>query len=210
MIFDGLSNRARRRIPGPPAFSLLELLIVMAIIVIMFTMYWSAGSRGFQQRQLKACERHLQNIYVGLQTFAVDTAGRLPFVTNAVTSEAPLSLLVPKYTTGTEYFTCPGTGDAKLPDAQPFAGRRISYAYYMGRTIQDGAAQPLVTDRQVNVQDKTAGAPLFSPDGSKPGNNHHKYGGNLMFCDGNVQYSAAKSAFVLTNPPNVVLLNPKP
>jgi len=67
-----------------------------------------------------------------------------------------------------------------------------------------------MSDRQVDANPKLLGQPLFSADGKKPGNNHNKYGGNIMFCDGNVQTSPASSAFNLTNAPNVVLLNPKP
>ncbi|MDB6021531.1 MAG: hypothetical protein JWQ04_1388, partial [Pedosphaera sp.] len=126
------------------------------------------------------------------------------------TSEPVLSMLVPRSTTGTEYFICPGGNDSALPEAQPFAERRISYAYYMGHTLKDGADQPLLSDRQVNTGPKLPGQPLFSADGKKPGANHNKYGGNIMFCDGNVQKSPALAAFSLTNAPNVVLLNPKP
>ncbi len=176
----------------------------------MFTLYWSAGSRNFQTKQKAACERNLQNIYVALKTYSIDNHDKLPFLTNALTSEPVLSQLIPRYTTGTEYFICPGCKDSPLPDAQPFASRKISYAYYMGRTAKDGADQPLLSDRQVDTNSKTAGQPLFSTDGKKPGNNHNKYGGNVMFCDGNVQRSHTNSDFNLTNAPNVVLLNPKP
>jgi prepilin-type N-terminal cleavage/methylation domain-containing protein/prepilin-type processing-associated H-X9-DG protein len=191
-------------------FSLLELLIVMALIVVMFTMYWSGASKNFQMKQISACAKNLQNIYVGLQTYSMDNHDQLPALTNAATSEPVLSQLIPRYTTGTEYFICPGTKENPLPDAQPFASRRISYAYYMGRKLADGAEVPLASDRQVDTDAKQPGQQLFSSDGKKPGNNHNRFGGNVMFCDGNVQRSPAHSAFTLTNGPNVVLLNPKP
>lgn len=192
------------------AFSLIELLIVVAIIFTLFTLYFSSGSKAYQAKQIAACEKNLQNIYVALKTYAMDNNDHLPSLAGSQTSEPPLSQLVPRYTTGTEFFTCPGGKDSKLPDAQPFADRKISYAYYMGHTVQDGAGQPLISDRQVNTDPKLAGQILFSLDGKKPGNNHNKYGGNVMFCDGNVQVSPAQSAFNLTNSPGVVLLNPKP
>jgi prepilin-type N-terminal cleavage/methylation domain-containing protein/prepilin-type processing-associated H-X9-DG protein len=192
------------------AFSLLELLIVTAVIVVLFTLYFGGGSKAYQTKQIAACEKNLLNAYVALKTYAVDNNDKFPVLANAQTSEGPLSQLVPRYTTGTEFFTCPGCKDSKLPDAKPFADRKISYAYYMRRTVKEGADQPLMSDRQVNTNDKSPGQLLFSPDGKKPGANHNKYGGNVMFCDGNVQSSPAQSAFTLTNGPNVVLLNPKP
>ncbi|MDB6121407.1 MAG: hypothetical protein JWQ71_400 [Pedosphaera sp.] len=191
-------------------FSLLELLIVVVIIFVLFTLYFSSGSKAYQTKQIANCENHLQSVYVALKTYSIDYNDRFPSLVNAQSAEAPLSQLVPKYTTGTEYFTCPGTKDSPLPDAKPFADRRISYAFYMGHTVKDDADQPLMSDRQVNTNAKAPGQLLFSSDGKKPGNNHDKYGGNVMFCDGNVQSSPAKSAFTLTNASNVVLLNPKP
>ena len=198
-------------VPGAcGGFSLLELLIVMFIIFVLYTLYLGGGSRTYQKKQIAACEKNLETIYVALQTWANDNSNNFPTLANAQTSEPPLSQLIPRYTTGTEFFTCPGSKDSKLPDAQPFANRKISYAYYMGRTAKDGADQPLLSDRQVDTNSKTAGQPFFSADGKKPGNNHNKYGGNVMFCDGNVQSSPAAAAFNLTNAPGIVLLNPRP
>jgi prepilin-type N-terminal cleavage/methylation domain-containing protein/prepilin-type processing-associated H-X9-DG protein len=204
------SNLRVHRTPPDSGFSLLELLIVMAIIIILFTLYWSGGSRSYQMKQISACEKNIMNVYIGLKTYSLENNDKFPTLLNAQTSEAPLSQLVPRSTTGTEFFICPGTKDSKLPDAKPFGDRKISYAYYMGHTSQDGADQPLMSDRQVNTQPKQVGQQLFSIDGKAPGNNHNKYGGNVMFCDGNVQSSGANSAFTLTNATNVVLLNPKP
>lgn len=202
-----LNQSTRRKESG---FSLIELLIVVALIIIMFTLYWSAGSGAFQAKQLKKCEKNLQYIYIALQTYSTDNTEHLPFLADAKTSEPVLSLLVPRSTTGTEYFVCPGCNDSAPPEAQPFPDRKISYAYYMGHTLKDGADRALLSDRQVNTEPKLQGQPLFSVDGKKPGANHNKYGGNILFCDGNVQTSPAASAFNLTNGSNIILLNPKP
>jgi competence protein ComGC len=207
--------RLRRRpafycLPATRGSSLLELLIVVVLIVVLFTLYFGGGTRGYQQKQIQNCAKNLESVYVALKTYSLDNNDRFPVLSTAKTAEGPLSQLVPRCTTGTEFFICPGSKDDKLPDAQPFADRTISYAYYMGRTIKDGADQALMTDRQVNTNSKVIGDWLFSHDGKKPGANHKKYGGNLLFCDGNIQSSSAESAFNLTNAPNTVLLNPKP
>ncbi len=200
------SSRPRR----DPAFSLLELLIVMALIIIMFTLYWGGGSRGFQTRQIANCEKNLEYDFVALKTYSVDNDGKFPVLAGTTTSEPVLSLLIPRATTRTEFFICPGSHDRAIPPAEPFAKRTISYAFYTGHTAADGAACPLMSDRQVDTNAKTAGQLVFSLDGKKPGNNHFKYGGNVMFCDGSVRSTPARAAFDLTNAPNVVLLNPNP
>jgi prepilin-type processing-associated H-X9-DG protein len=189
---------------------MLELLIVVAIILVLFTLYFGGGTRGYQLKQIQNCSKNLENVYVALKIYATENNDRFPVLSTAKTSEGPLSQLVPRCTTGTEFFICPGSKDSKLPDAQPFADRTISYAYYMGHTTKDGAEQPLMSDRQVNGFPKLPGDLLFSQDGKRPGANHKKYGGNVLFCDGNIQSSTPVSAFTLTNAPNTTLLNPKP
>jgi prepilin-type processing-associated H-X9-DG protein len=200
------SGRLRR----DAAFSLLELLIVAALLIIMTTLYWSGGSRGYQVKQIANCEKNLEFDFVAIKTYSVDNDGKFPSLAGAATSEPVLSLLVPRSTTRTEFFICPGSSDRSIPSAEPFAKRTISYAYYMNHTAADGPADPLMSDRQVDTNAKMTGQLLFSPDGKKPGNNHFKYGGNVMFCDGSVRSSPAHAAFDLTNAPNVVLLNPNP
>ena len=190
--------------------SLLEVLLVMVIIFIVFTLYLSAGSKSGQEKRLAACAVNLQNIYAALNTFSQDNNGALPDVAGAQTSEVPLSRLVPKYTTGTEFFICPGGNDKPLPEAQPFAELKISYAYYMGRALADGSGAPLMSDAQVDTAPKTPGQTVFSLNGKKPGNNHNKFGGNFLFCDGNVQSTPAVLTFALPPATNVILLNPKP
>src|SRR4051812_6933159 len=96
-------------------FSLLELLIVVTIIFVLFTLYFSSGSKAYQTKQIANCEQHLLTVYVALKTYSIDNNDRFPTLVNATTSEGPLSQLVPRYTTGTEYFTCPGTKDSTLP-----------------------------------------------------------------------------------------------
>ena len=191
-------------------FSLLELLIVAALIIFMFTMYWSSGSRSYQKQQIAACERNLEYVFVALKTYSSDNNGSFPVLAGAKTSEPVLSQLVPRSTTRTDFFICPGSNDKPLPPGQPFANRRISYAYYMGHTAVEGADQPLVSDRQLNTGAKHTGQFVFSAPGQSPGNNHNKFGGNIMFCDGSVRATPAQAAFDLTNAPNIVLLNPNP
>ena len=64
--------------------------------------------------------------------------------------------------------------------------------------------------KKVNAEPKRAGEIVFSMNGKPPGNNHHKYGGNFLMCDGSVQFSPAQLTFSLAGAPGVVLLNPKP
>lgn len=190
-------------------FSLIELLVTLAIILILFTMMYGFGSKRNQMSQKQRCQGNLQKLYISLQIYANEHEQRYPWATNAVSAEDPLDQLVPQYSADTAIFVCPGSKDSPLPPGESLRKGRISYSYYMGLKSSDANAV-LLTDKQVDANPKRAGEPLFSETGKAPGNNHHKYGGNLMFTDGSLQMSKAAAAFDLPLRTNVVLLNPKP
>jgi prepilin-type N-terminal cleavage/methylation domain-containing protein/prepilin-type processing-associated H-X9-DG protein len=211
---NGIRANGRRGVrPGAPSarsgFSLIELLVVLALMIILTTMMWGFGSESRQHKAQRACRQNLEKIYLAMQIYANDFSGRLPANTNAQTSEEPLSLLVPHYTVDTSIFICPGGKDSPLPSGVPFANRKISYAYFMGQRLGD-AQQPLMSDRQINTLPKRAGELVFSSTGKPPGNNHHKYGGNFLFCDGHADLTPPQLSFSLVTTQGVVLLNPKP
>ena len=190
-------------------FSLVELLIVMVVLIILTMMMDSQFSVTGRNRALAGCRKNLQTIYLALSIYENDNNGDFPFLKGAATPAGPLSLLVPKSTTVTEMFICPGSKDPPLPEAESFAGRKISYAYYMGRTTNDDPGAIIVSDAQVDAAPKIKGQQIFSEDGRKPGNNHGKEGGNLLSRGGEVTHSGPKASRDVPYPPNVCLLNPQ-
>jgi prepilin-type N-terminal cleavage/methylation domain-containing protein len=198
--------------PGKRAaggFSLLELLIVLALLLILTVMMDSQFTTSGRDRALAGCRGNLQKIYLALSIYENDNHGAFPFWKGASSPAEPLSLLVPKSTTVTEMFICPGSKDKPLPEAESFDKRKISYAYYMGRTTNDDAGVIIVSDAQVDAAPKNTGQQIFSADGKKPGNNHGKEGGNLLARGGDVSASGPKAARDVRYPPDVRLLNPE-
>jgi prepilin-type N-terminal cleavage/methylation domain-containing protein/prepilin-type processing-associated H-X9-DG protein len=193
---------------GWRGFSLIELLIVAALILTMFVMTYGSRTRSRQQRQLQQCNRNLQSVFVALDIFANEHAGFFPVVTNAPSSEVALAGLVPRYTSTTSAFICPASGDGALANGESFEQKKISYAYYMGRRRAEGT-EPVMSDEQVDAQPKIKGRPLFSTDGKGAGNNHEGRGGNLLFADGRAEKAGAIAPSSLLLTPGVTLLNPK-
>jgi prepilin-type N-terminal cleavage/methylation domain-containing protein/prepilin-type processing-associated H-X9-DG protein len=188
-------------------FSLIEMLVVMAVILVLLTLYWSP-SKGSRQRGLQiACQRNLERVFLALEIYANEHAGKFPALAGARTSEEALAALVPQYTSDTAAFICPASTDTAPPGGIAFRKARISYAYYMGRSVTN-AQQVLMSDAQVDTQPKVPGQPVFSSTGNPPGNNHRQAGGNFLFGDGHVNPSPATAAFSLGLEPGVVLLNP--
>lgn len=190
------------------AFSLVEMLVTLAIIIVLFVIMYGFGSKSHQQQQKIVCQKNLTTILVALEIFAREHDGLFPVLTNALTSEEPLAQLVPKYTAMTEMFICPGSKDKRIPDGELFTKRRISYAYYMGQRAES-SAELLMSDQQIDTLPKVQGGRVFSTDGKKPGNNHHKYGGNLLYVDGRTEKISAITPYSLIPTQGVVLLNPR-
>ena len=190
------------------AFSLIELLITVLIIMVLTTMYWGGNSASRQKARLGTCQKNLQKIFIAMQLYANEQSAKFPAKTGAKLSAEPLDRLVPHYTSDTAAFICPGSKDSQLPGGESIAKSKISYAYYMGRTANEGASEALLSDRQVDTQSKSQNQALFSSDGKPPGNNHRQYGGNVLFCDGHADHSDPRSSFSLVVTQGIVLLNP--
>ena len=201
-------HQLQRPSPANGAFSLIELLVVLAILVILTTMYWNHGPSK-RDIDIGSCRQNLEKIYLAMQIYAHDNADRYPVSTNALTSEDALALLVPRSTSDTAIFTCPGVGQASLPSNKTFREWKISYAYYMGRHASD-TDKVLISDAQINTDSKSIGSTVFSETGKAPGNNHGKGGGNFLMGDGSVASTTGNAMFPLPLQPMIVLLNPKP
>ncbi|HYG21200.1 MAG TPA: type II secretion system protein [Verrucomicrobiae bacterium] len=193
--------------PACSGFSLVELLITLALLIVMSVMLWGFGSPSNQQKQKRRCRENLQKLYLAMEIYARDFQGDFPFVSDATTPAGALHVLVPKYSVDTSIFICPGSKDAALPAGESIRNRHISYSYYMGRRADKGS-EVLLSDEQVNAQSKALQTAVFSANGKAPGNNHHEFGGNFLFTDGRLETSSAVSPFDLSFGPKVVLLNP--
>ncbi len=211
--------RSRANLCG--GFSYVELLITMALVMIAYSLYFGPGSSGVQDRKKADCLRRLEQISLAMNVYAGEHNGAYPAVQGALSPGEPLSLLVPAYASDVSVFICPGSRDAALPQGKPFAGRRISYAYYMGyRTVpaapllapgllpQAGESSPLLSDAQIDALPKRQGKPVFAAADRAPGNNHRKYGGNILFGDGHAERAEPDAPRDLPIPPGVALLNP--
>jgi len=191
---------------------LVELLVVVALMVVLTVLYFNPSGHRYQRRAREACSANLQMIHLALGMYASDYGGRYPASRSKrpSTSEPMLSLLVPRHTARTSIFICPGSRDRSLPEAQPFAEARISYAYLMGLSNSPSPGQWLMSDRQLDTRPHEAGELVFSTRSRGPGSNHGQFGGNVLFLDGHVEWTPPAARWPLAQPAGTVALNPRP
>src|SRR5205809_588897 len=101
-------------------FTLIEMLVVMALIVILSVMLYGFGSASHQRTQKQLCSDNLLKVFLATQIYANDF-GKFPQMTRAQTSETVLDLLVPRYTADTSIFICPGGRDGTIPSGVSLA-----------------------------------------------------------------------------------------
>jgi prepilin-type processing-associated H-X9-DG protein len=192
-------------------FSYVELMVCTAIVLTLYAVYLGPSSRMGQEKRKADCAHRLEQLHLALALYAQEHGGVFPVTSGAHSSEQPLSVLVPQYTSDTSVFICPAGRQSELPAAQPFEDRRISYAYYMGVRSDAAPTMPLISDAQVSASaTKHSGELIFDEHRSSTGGNHGPYGGNILFTDGHVESFANRVSQDLGVPSGVSLLNPKP
>lgn len=177
------------------AFAFVELLVVMLILVVLYSVAVGPTASYLRGKKLTLCAENMRRLHLTLTLYANEHDGIFPKVEGAQSSAQPLGLLVPKYTSDPALIACP---EAK---------GGFGYAYVSGLKNDGNSRQMLLSDAQVNTSPKSKGAPLFSADGKGSGSNHGS-SGNVLFVDGHVETMNVNAAIDLTLPPGAVLLNP--
>jgi prepilin-type processing-associated H-X9-DG protein len=201
-----LTQRAKTQPRCRLGFSMLELLLVIAILVLLTTLMWAPRTGRRDQARLALCKNQLERVFIAMQIYATDSGSRFPVVADARTAGKALEVLVPRYTSDIGLFLCPGTRDRLKPDSA-LGEQKISYSYYMGGRLND-PGQPVLTDAQAPATNAGTSRLRFSTDGKPPGNNHGKLGGMVLFCDGHAESRKPGSSVTAVIGPSLTLLNP--
>jgi len=73
---DIVSSKRRKRLAS--GFTLIEMMLVIAIIGILFTLLVPNIIRAKYQGHLSSCQNNLRNLAVGLENYRTDQIGRYP------------------------------------------------------------------------------------------------------------------------------------
>lgn len=102
-------SKIRRRSGG---FTLIELMIVIAIIAILAAILVPNFIRARAQGQLTACKSNLKNIGTALEMYSTDWAGKYPGTTSALTPNYLKTIPLCPAAASNTYVATFGTGAA--------------------------------------------------------------------------------------------------
>lgn len=181
-------------------FTLVELLIGMFIAVALYAVILGPTKEYVQRQKLQRCAENLRKLHMVLSLYANEHEGAYPAPPGAVTSDAALSVLVPRYSTDQSFFVCPATGHS--------GATHLDYAYVTGLRKESGALL-LASDAQVSTDAKLRGMKVFADAQGLGGGNHGKAGGNLLFSDGHAETIGTSAPRDLPVMPGTKFLNPE-
>ena len=187
------------------AFTLVEILVVLAIIVILAALLFPIFSRVREQGRASTCRSNLKQLALAVQLYAQDNNGRLPFLFG----EDLIAPYLSNTTSPKALFHCPSQ---VRPDPHS-----TEYSYNTNEDIADSTIafnigkqesrvlKPATTWLQTDMVD-------FPPDDAhsqlvKPANGlpcvftttWHSGGANYSFVDGHVKWMLPESACALYN-----------
>lgn len=181
-------------------FTLVELLVVMAIIGVMAGMVMPQIAKSMEKIRRTACSNNLRQIGLALHAYAQDNDGRYPF-TGSVGDSANkhFALLFPRWINTEVVFVCKSaatrgyradgvsegssTGGARTDTLK--AGENC-YAYAFGLGGPNTEDWPLACDQ---LAEASMAAPRWAKQGF--GGNHTDDGGNVLYLDGHVDFLQA-------------------
>ena len=126
----------------PPAFTLIELVVAIAIIALLVTLVVPSIGRARDHAKLTICKTRLRNVGLGLAMYAQDNESRLPMVEKMDNPHAELlAALRGPYVTDPRNFYCPSETRPHLRfSRQNLANGDVGYFYYSCRRASTNQA----------------------------------------------------------------------
>lgn len=142
------------RSSGPCAFTLLELLTVIAVVAILAALIFPAVQRVKASGQATACVAHLRQIGAGLNTYLSDNGMRMPELRAgraSVEEELPvIDNTLDRYIRDPRIFACP---------ADPKYAKLSGTSYYWNVALNN---QPLADLHFLNLATELSRIPILS------------------------------------------------
>lgn len=137
-----------RKQAGPRAFTLIELLIVIAIIALLAAILFPAFSRARENARRSSCQSNQKQVLLGLTQYTQDYDERYPLTLFASPNQCWHQVIQP-YIKTTKVFSCPSDKDPTIAGtcgSTPVPIFPTSYGY----NIKFSPAVPLHVSKVIN------------------------------------------------------------
>ena len=177
--------------PVSRAFTLIELSIVIAIIVVLATVVFTASRKAIDSSHMAKCAGNLRAIFVSLGAYAADNNGQFPQgIPSGKTYKNPTLLTgaLDQYVDDRRIFYCPSDKRdvaGKIPNTyNPTRWNAGDFSYFYVHRSASDANQPR------RIIDQSKGILMTDPfngNSDKPLTDSHQSSFNVMNLDGSVQ-----------------------
>ena len=184
------------------AFTLLELVAIVAVITVLLCVLWPALRSARARQQRIGCVSHLKNVGLSARTFATDNTDKFP--SKVSTNKGGCAELVSDPEAVAHYFrslsnelsipfilVCPADARKAATDFVSLARTNISY--FVGWDADESTPQDLLAgDRPIGINGQSiTGLLAVGPNARVAWTKsfHGKDAGNFVLGDGSVQQS---------------------
>lgn len=176
------------------AFTLIELLTVIAIIALLAGLLLPSISRAKEKGRQTACAGNLRQIGQAIAIYASESSQAVPYATNVFDrSNSSLAALSNYLGSSYQLFRCPSDGrrpPTSISNFWAFARTTNACSYSHGRTLTWAIAPEMIVTAD-RVGTSTNGFELLSPTNGTQGatwaKSNHPDAGNVLMTDGRVQ-----------------------
>jgi len=167
------------------AFTLVELLVTIAIIAVLAGVTMAAASSALQAARTARCASNLRQIGIGLHTFASDNNNTLPQRYYTDQNEGYSNIILPYLGGNGDVFVCPCLR-SDFP-AEPAYGMNWYYDNSNLLTVRDMSQTILATDTKGSFGQGSNRADENSGDPGQLDPTRHNGEANYLFMDGHVE-----------------------
>jgi len=182
------------------AFTLVELIVTMAVIAILAAMLFPSASSAIQRAQTTRCAANLHKIGIGVIQYAGENNGQLPSALSygITTGDTMILALEPYLENKTKVWDCPSNPQLRAAGFTGYVQGNYASAFYFGHP---GSGALPYTLLQINEFDRNKRWLLADMDAWNYANAIiakaaplpvHQKGRNVLFADGRVEWIASK------------------
>ena len=176
------------------SFTLLELLVVTAIISVLAALLVPTLSQMKERAHRIQCLSNLRQIGIGARQYANDHEGQFPLQIGGGNLPADHCRLMSNYLQNIgQIFKCPSGIKTATNNLSTIANSNISFCYVEDVSLQSLVEMPFMFDQGIPIP-PVGTLSLYLGQrwqtGSVPNSNHKNDGGNIVFSDSRVEFKS--------------------